>query len=153
QGVWAGIMCGTAGTCMSWWWEAIHERKLHAIWKSVAGFIQGTGFGSPGWRPLPLPPSGSLAAYAMTDGKTTLLWLLDKRYEYPNNATAEAQPFPPATNFTLPLPDGPYHITWYDTAAGKTLATQTAQAAQATLTSQLPPFKEDIAAKISPKAP
>jgi len=148
QGVWAGIMCGTAGTAMSWWWEGIHEKDLYPIWKSVSNFIQGTGFGSAEWRPLSLPLSDSLAAYAMTDGKTILLWLVDKRYEYPNNATVEAELFSPATDFTIPLPDGPYDITWYDTTAGKTITTQTAASRNSSLTFEIPPFTTDVAAKM-----
>jgi hypothetical protein len=147
QGVWAGIMCGSAGTAMSWWWERIHEERLYPIWKSLSNFIQNTGFGSADWHPLPLTPSESITPYAMTDGKTTLLWLLDKRYEYPGNAAVEAEPLAGAT-LNLPLPDGSYEIRWYDTTTGQDIGTQTAQAQNNALALQVPQFKADIAAKI-----
>lgn len=83
----------------------------------------------------------------MTDGKTTLLWLLDERYEYPNNATVEAEPLVEGT-LNLPLPDGPYDITWYDTTAGQTISTQHAASQDNSLTLQIPQFRVDIAAKI-----
>jgi hypothetical protein len=154
QGLWAGIMCGSAGTVVPWWWEHIHEERLYPMWKSVSSFIQNTGFGSADWRPMPLPvaASDSITAYAMTDGKTTLLWLLDKRYEYPNNATLEAEPLAGAT-LNLPLPDGSYDIAWYDTTAGQDISTQTAQAQNNALTLQVPQFKADIAAKIIAQNP
>lgn len=55
QAVWGGVLGGTAGTAMPWWWEGMHAAKVHTIWKSLAGFIDGTGLGSRGWEPLRLP--------------------------------------------------------------------------------------------------
>ncbi len=146
QGVWAGIMCGTAGTGMSWWWERIHEKNLYPIWKSVATFIADTHFGSAAWHPLDVPQGETLSARAMTDGKTTLLWLLDKRYEYPANATAEAEPYAGESTYTLPLPDGTYEVAWYDVPATRFTAPE---ATRTTL--QVPPFKETVAAKVTKK--
>jgi hypothetical protein len=150
QGVWAGIMYGSAGTGMSWWWEQIHEKRLYPIWKSVSGFIEGTGFGSADWRPMEVAPPESLCAYAMTDGKTTLLWLIDKRYEYPNNATVAAEAFGSGATVNVPLADGPYEVVWYDTAAGQNIGTQAAQAQARdnALALEVPPFTADIAARI-----
>lgn len=66
QAVWGGVMAGTAGTAMPWWWEGMHAAKVHGIWKSLAGFIEGSGLGSPGWEPLHLAapdrPAVSLGA-------------------------------------------------------------------------------------------
>ncbi|MDX9980124.1 MAG: DUF5060 domain-containing protein [Lentisphaeria bacterium] len=62
QAVWGGIMAGTAGTSMPWWWQDMHRDKVHGrIWGPLARFIEGTGFGGPAWQPILLPkPSGNL---------------------------------------------------------------------------------------------
>jgi hypothetical protein len=60
QAVWGGIMAGTSGTCMPWWWEKMHAEKIHGkLWLPLSRFLAGTGFGGPDWKPLRLPkPSG-----------------------------------------------------------------------------------------------
>ena len=60
QAVWGGIMAGTSGTSMPWWWENMHAEKIHAkIWRPLAAFLDGTGFGGADWAPVRLPkPSG-----------------------------------------------------------------------------------------------
>ena len=60
QAVWGGIMAGTSGTAMPWWWEKMHAEKLHGrIWRPLSRFLAGTGFGGPDWKPVRLPkPSG-----------------------------------------------------------------------------------------------
>ncbi len=55
QAVWGGIMTGTAGTSMPWWWEKMHAAKVHRLWRALGAFIEGTGLGRAGWRPLRLP--------------------------------------------------------------------------------------------------
>jgi len=62
QAVWGGVMTGTAGTAMPWWWEGMHAAKVHGIWKSLAGFIEGTGLGGALWAPLRLPAPARPAA-------------------------------------------------------------------------------------------
>jgi|APSaa5957512622_1039677.scaffolds.fasta_scaffold05949_4 hypothetical protein len=54
QSLWGGIMTGTAGTCMPWWWEKMHAGKIHHLWKALGTFIDGTGLGGADWRPIPL---------------------------------------------------------------------------------------------------
>lgn len=51
QGIWAGVMAGTAGTAMPWWWESTHEDNLYPLWGALAKFLDGTSFGSAGWQP------------------------------------------------------------------------------------------------------
>ncbi len=72
QAVWGGIMTGTSGTCMPWWWEKMHAEKLHGrIWLPLSRFLAGTGFGGSAWHPVSLPkPSGTWTlGAALPDGK------------------------------------------------------------------------------------
>jgi len=145
QSVWSGIMCGTAGTAMSWWWQSIHTGRLYRIWSALAGFLDGAGFGSAGWRPLEVAGAEQVSAYAMTDGATVLLWLVDKRYAYPNNATQPAEPLAGAT-VKLTLPEGENEVIWYDTEAGKNCGSERVSGGAISL--KTPEFRADIAAKI-----
>lgn len=71
QGLWAGLLTGTAGTVMPWWWEQTGPRNRYGLWVSLSRFIRDTGFGSAVWhpaevetpRPVP-PPKGRLVPEA-----------------------------------------------------------------------------------------
>lgn len=72
QAVWGGIMAGTAGTSMPWWWQDMHREKVHGnVWGPLARFLEGTGFGGPSWQPVSLPrPSGTFdLGESLADGQ------------------------------------------------------------------------------------
>jgi hypothetical protein len=157
QAVWGGVMAGSAGTAMPWWWEGMHAAKVHGIWKSLAGFIAGTGLGGPGWEPLALQPPpeaagatpGTVLAYALGNGREALLWVIDPRCNYPLGAT-EAEPAAlSGAQVTLPgLPEGNYAVTWWNPWQGAVSGTATARSAHGALRLQLPDFRIDLAARL-----
>jgi hypothetical protein len=71
QAVWGGMMGGTSGTSMPWWWEKMHAEKLHAkLWLPLSRFLYGTGLGGPAWAPMYLPkPSGKRSLGPRIPGK------------------------------------------------------------------------------------
>ncbi|MCX7799439.1 MAG: hypothetical protein N2109_03750 [Fimbriimonadales bacterium] len=54
QAVWSTALSGAAGTAMPWWWETLHARNAHGLWKALAAFLEGTGLAGPEWNPLRL---------------------------------------------------------------------------------------------------
>lgn len=54
QGVWTGLLSGSAGTSMSWWWEHIHAENLYPQYRTIREFVDRTRLGSGRWEPLSL---------------------------------------------------------------------------------------------------
>jgi hypothetical protein len=57
QGVWGGLLGGSAGTAMSWWWEQIHAEDLYGIYRSAADFVSRSSLGRGNWRAAALAPA------------------------------------------------------------------------------------------------
>ena len=51
QGLWTGLLAGTAGTVMPWWWEGLQTNNRYPLWTSLSNFIKDTGFGGAAWHP------------------------------------------------------------------------------------------------------
>jgi hypothetical protein len=58
QGVWAGVVGGSVGTSMSWWWEAIHNENLYPLYQTVRTFLGKTHLGRGSWEPVTFRQSG-----------------------------------------------------------------------------------------------
>ena len=58
QGVWAGILGGSVGTSMSWWWEAIHSENLYPLYQTIRTFVGKTALGGGNWEPAVFRQSG-----------------------------------------------------------------------------------------------
>jgi hypothetical protein len=64
QGLWTGMLTGTAGTVVPWWWEGLQSANRYPLWLSLSNFIKDTGFGGPAWHPAETvtPPQSAPAA-------------------------------------------------------------------------------------------
>ena len=51
QGLWSGLLSGSAGTVMPWWWEGLADGNRYPLWTSLARFTADTGFGGAAWHP------------------------------------------------------------------------------------------------------
>lgn len=58
QGVWAGLLGGSTGTGMSWWWENLHSENIYAYYKAVADFLDKSELGKNDWSPIQFITSG-----------------------------------------------------------------------------------------------
>jgi len=150
QGLWAGIMSGTAGSVMPWWWEQIHAEKLHGMWSGLAAFIQGMDVG-PGWKPMAAAVPEDVRALALSDGKRALLWAVDDRYAYAKGAREEATPHAGGVVTLQGLPDGTYAVSWRDTERGDVVTETDAKCTGGNLEVALPEFSVDIAARVLAK--
>ncbi len=175
QGLWTGLLTGSAGTVMPWWWECLQSNHRYPLWTTLSSFIKDTGFGGAAWHPAdaatppepmqengpPAPAVGAAPtagqdlnlgadAFAMTDGKTALLYLVDRRYEFPRGSTV-TDPQPCGTPVTLRgLADGAYQVSWCNPADGTPVGAGSAECHDGKLELAPPSFKVDTAARILP---
>ena len=150
QGLWGGILGGTAGTAMPWWWENIHQENLYPLWGSLARFLEGTGFGSAGWRPVRVSSKEDrLDVFGMTDGRTALVWAIDRRYHYPNGANAIPKQVAGAELTVHGLPDGDFLLQWWHTREGRVVYKNPAQVENGNVNLKIRPFAIDIAARVT----
>lgn len=149
QALWGGILGGTAGTAMPWWWESIHQENLYPLWGSLARFLEGTGFGAAGWRPARVSSTDDqLDVLGMSDGRTVLVWAIDPHYHYPNGAEDSPKQVAGAEATLLGLPDGDFLVEWWHTREGRVVHKNPAQCENGQLQLKIPPFAVDIAARI-----
>ncbi len=55
QGIWAGLLGGSVGTSMSWYWESIHAENLYGTWRNASNFLARAQFGQGNWEPIAFP--------------------------------------------------------------------------------------------------
>lgn len=60
QGIWAGLLSGSAGAGMSWWWEEIHSRNLYGVYNSIAQFLDRSALGQGDWDPIQFVTNGGI---------------------------------------------------------------------------------------------
>ncbi len=150
QAIWSGVFTGAAGTDMTWWWESIHTANLYQHWSALSSFLDGTGIGRPDLRPVRFENvEGSVTPFGVGARDEALVWLLDRAYDWPDGAL-EANPVAAkSVKVTLGgVSDGAWSIEWWDTLAGKRLATSEATASGGVLQLAPPAFQVDIAARL-----
>ena len=150
QAIWSGAFTGAAGTDMTWWWESIHAARLYGHWSALNAFLDGTGIARPELRPARFSEiADAIVPFGMAAPEEALIWLIDRKYNWPEGAM-EANPAA-MTGATLKLNDvenGSWTVEWWDTLAGKRLATSELTASDRTLTLETPAFQVDIAARL-----
>lgn len=62
QGIWGGVLGGTVGTSMSWWWEGIHDDNAYCLYTAVRKVMNRAGWNEGNWTPAkfretPPPPN------------------------------------------------------------------------------------------------
>ena len=89
-------------------------------------------------------------AFAMTDGKCALVYLVDRRYEYPHGRGV-AEPQSCETPLTLKgLAEGVYDVTWSDPESGTATGSISVECHDGTLDLASPSFHVDAAARVLP---
>lgn len=59
QGVWAGLMSGSVGSGMSWWWESIHAENVYPLYTAVSEFLRKSSFSPGSTKPITFQTSGA----------------------------------------------------------------------------------------------
>jgi len=150
QAIWSGAFTGAAGTGMTWWWESIHTANLYPHWSALSNFLTGTGIGRADLRPAQFETvEGSVLPFGVAASDEAIVWLLDRACNWPEGAM-EASPSPVngAKVRLAGVGDGVWSIEWWDTLAGKRVATADATASGGVLELIPPAFQVDIAARM-----
>jgi len=58
QGLWGGVLGGSVGTAMSWWWENIHSENLYSVYRAMADVLGSTTWGRGAWSAVDLATPG-----------------------------------------------------------------------------------------------
>jgi hypothetical protein len=150
QAIWSGVFTGAAGTGMTWWWENIHTANLYRHWSALSAFLAGTGIGRADLRPARFQNAeGSVMSWGVAARDEALVWLLDRKCDWPDGAMdANPAPVNDAKVMLTGIADGVWSIEWWDTLAGKRLATAEAKASDGALQLVPPAFQVDIAARL-----
>ncbi|MBW7866262.1 MAG: glycoside hydrolase family 5 protein [Candidatus Hydrogenedens sp.] len=157
QGLWAGLLAGSAGTAMPWWWDHLHPQNAWRLWTALNRFIEGTGLGGPGWKAVDAVAAGADGAeppdlLVLGDDKTMLAYLVDPHRNYPHGALEEAPPEISA-NVTLPTrrPAGTLlRVEWWNPEKGEIIKSETVETGAPLMLLASPPFSVDIALRVLP---
>lgn len=52
QGLWGGVLGGSVGTSMSWWWEDIHTDNAYPIYAAMKKILARAGWPEGAWTPI-----------------------------------------------------------------------------------------------------
>ena len=138
---------------MTWWWESIHANNLYSNWTALSAFLQGSGAARADLRPARFDKiEGPVTPYGMAARDLALVWFLDRGCDWPEGATNANPPAVNGARVTLTgLEDGAWTVEWWDTLAGKCVASQTRTATAGSLQLEPPGLQADIAAKLRKK--
>jgi uncharacterized protein DUF5060 len=154
QAIWSGAFAGSAGTGMTWWWQDIHKASLYQHWSALAGFLKGTAIARQGMGTAKFEPAegGPVKPFGVAAGREALVWLLDPAFDWPAGAKDDKPaPVTKAQVVLLGLEDGRYGIEWWDTLAGKRIASAESESKAGRLILAPPAFQVDIAGRVKSK--
>lgn len=151
QHVWAGLMCGSAGTGCQWYWEKIDTLPNEEGYKDylyAAEFAKRIPWNRKGHRFITgkeislNPKSANVLGYI--NNNYAYLWFYDPAYTftYRNDRAAGN------TGIELSLKNGDYSIVWYDTEKGIFSKPELHAVTNGILRICVPEFHHDIALSI-----
>lgn len=72
QLLWGGVMAGSAGTSMSWWWESIHSQNAYPYYRALSKILDRSGWGEGPWTTVKVrenPPAPGQVADLVPNGQ------------------------------------------------------------------------------------
>lgn len=147
--IWAGALSGAAGTPMQWWWDNyIDPNDLYRHYRALSAFLRGTEWNAD-WTPMRVE-TGGVRVLALRGESHTLLWVQNLANTWHNRVKVGRQPRT-LKGIGLKLsgfPAGKYACEWFDTYAGRPLATVTLDASGDEFRLEPPDFQYDVAARL-----
>jgi len=58
QGIWGGVLGGSVGTSMSWWWEGLHDDNVYPLYAVLRSVMRRAGWRSGEWQPVRVTGGG-----------------------------------------------------------------------------------------------
>lgn len=163
NGIWATTFSGYAGSGMYWWWDTyIAANDLWYHFKGLADFIKGEDLKQyapdPGIEVLDKHGTTTQVTGMELRGEVRLVWLRGEDYTVEaaaavrNKTTGTSTYSPPLKEgLFLSLTDvqtGEYSVYWYDPQTAEWLDKETVSSDGNRLNIPIPPFCDDLAAKI-----
>lgn len=146
---WVGLMGGSAGSAMSWWWEAVEERDAfwdYQILSEMAEHIPWTDQQLYMYRTDSANLSNSqIEALGYRGTQYAYLWFYDKKFTHMNRTTTDFEKVTAEVN----LKDGTYHVRWINTWTGKSVKKEVLSTKDGILTFTMPKWQKDIAVAIT----
>ena len=151
QELWAGLLGGTAGTAMNWFWESADEQNVYAQFTPAARFSSLIPWKDPDLKHINRYFLGiyseQICGYGYHREDFCVIWLFATQYDHRHTQ---------ATNFggvkmAPRLPDGQYEIAWFDTYKGEFYHTDTFAVSELYTELVMPPWSRDTAFLIKRK--
>jgi len=164
NGLWSTTFSGYAGSGMYWWWDTyIETYNLWYHFNGLSRFLIGEDLTQyQPFSPLSITGPGGTSGPAVglgLRGEDTLVWFRSNSYTVQASTPAQngnqGSPtyVPPVVEGLYlnldEMGDGDYTVHWYDPHTAQWLDTAVVTAQNNTLTIPIPPFRDDLAAKIT----
>ncbi|MCM8768662.1 MAG: DUF5060 domain-containing protein [Candidatus Omnitrophica bacterium] len=148
-GLWANAMNPLAGTPLFWWWNLVHQDDLYFHYRALAAFLSGEDYrqGNLQIRKVMLAKGHPAAGVCCLAGDDVgFLWI----YNFSSALRlVEEKTVIQGLDLTIPgLKPGRYSVEWWDTWKGNIFKLEESTSVETGLTLTVPPFADDLAAKV-----
>lgn len=148
---WAGLMGGGGGVAVNWYWQQSDRIDgYYQTFRPVADFAARIPWSDPQRQIHPLSSlSGNhpqVGAVGYSGPRYAYLWLFDLEFSNTNRTETVFEGY----QVTVSLSSGAYSVQWIDPQTGETVQTDTATAANGSLTLKAPTFSRDLLVAAEP---
>lgn len=146
QAQWAGMMSGSLGGAMQWWWESwIHPNKLYYLYNGPGIYASKLDLTGDDYELLNGDNSSVSSTKAGLIGYSfdnrAYGYVYNSSWSYVSSNTENIS----SLQVTVNLDNGTYGVTYYDTITGAILETAKVNVTNGNCTINVPTFNEDIA--------
>jgi hypothetical protein len=155
--LWSGVLSGSAGTPMFWWWDNyIHPNGLYRHYGALAKFAEPVEWGQ---KFIPVRDDGAVVRLVgLLGARHSLLWLQNRENTWDKRINKGVKPKNiVGAEITLPtLKQGRWRVEWMDTYTGKVIREDVlessggeGQTGYGSIPLRVPSFSYDIAVRIT----
>lgn len=153
DGLWVGVVGGTFGTGMTWWWDnLVDPLDLYHQLGAVAAFVRDIAFDEQGFveaRPAATAPGRTLDAWALVGDTVTLVWVKNAANHFaPIGNPGDATPVQDARLALDGLADGVWIAHWIDAYEGNPVAEAEVTVSDGRALLDVPVFARDVALRL-----
>jgi hypothetical protein len=148
--LWASAFAGASGTAMFWWWDQLDRQDAYYHYQPLSTFLADVSFaGLQQLRAKVSPEEIRLLGYQGND--RAYMWLFNPQATWWNLVVEKRQPveIKDATIEIQGILPGNYRLEWWDTYKGMVIEKKPLSFGEGPLHIAVPPFRRDIACKIS----
>ena len=149
--LWASTCSTLATTPLFWWWGLVEEQNLYPEFTAIRTFTDPIAYTDPTLNPVSLTVNAEreTKSVAIASGTNLYAWV------YSNDLVALSRGDEDVEERTgevvwTPVTNGTYRVAFCSTKTGKPVKQQDFRTAQGALRFPIPPFKGDIAIRVTP---